>query len=65
MLTGALVGGHWLLFFASIKVSTVSATLVCLYSITLFIAIFKLLINKTRILKSRQSPVFLSLVGYY
>jgi drug/metabolite transporter (DMT)-like permease len=49
--TGALVGGHWVLFFASIKLSTVAVTLVCLSSITLFTAIFEPLINKTRISK--------------
>src|ERR1700733_11030062 len=49
--TGALVGGHWILFFASIKLSTVAVTLVCLSSITLFTAIFEPLINKTRISK--------------
>lgn len=49
--TGALVGGHWILFFASIKVSTVPVTLVCLSSITLFTAIFEPLINKKRISK--------------
>ena len=47
--TGALVGGHWILFFASIKLSTVPVTLVCLSSITLFTAIFEPLISKTRI----------------
>jgi drug/metabolite transporter (DMT)-like permease len=49
--TGALVGGHWILFFASIKLSTVAVSLVCLSSITLFTAIFEPLINKTRISK--------------
>jgi drug/metabolite transporter (DMT)-like permease len=49
--TGALVGGHWILFFASIKLSTVAVTLVCLSSITLFTAIFEPLINKKRISK--------------
>ncbi|ASU33771.1 DMT family transporter [Mucilaginibacter xinganensis] len=49
--TGALVGGHWILFFASIKLSTVPVTLVCLSSITLFTAIFEPLINKSRISK--------------
>lgn len=49
--TGALVGGHWILFFASIKASTVSVTLVCLSSITLFTAIFEPIINKSRISK--------------
>lgn len=48
---GALLGGHWILFFAAIKLSTVPVTLVCLSSITLFTAIFEPLINKTRISK--------------
>ncbi|GAB2685433.1 DMT family transporter [Mucilaginibacter koreensis] len=50
-LTGALVGGHWFLFFAAIKLSTVSVTLVCLSSLTLFTAVFEPLINKTKISK--------------
>ncbi len=49
ILTGALVGGHWILFFASIKLSTVAVTLVCLSSITLFTAVFEPLINRSRI----------------
>lgn len=49
--TGALVGGHWILFFASIKLSTVAVALVCFSSITLFTAVFEPLINKTRISK--------------
>ena len=49
--TGVLVGGHWILFFLSIKLSTVSVSLVCLSSITLFTAIFEPLINKKRISK--------------
>lgn len=49
--TGALVGGHWILFFLSIKLSTVAVSLVCLSSITLFTAIFEPLINKKRISK--------------
>jgi drug/metabolite transporter (DMT)-like permease len=46
---GALVGAHWILFFASIKLSTVAVSLVCLSSITLFTAIFEPLINKKAI----------------
>lgn len=46
---GALVGAHWILFFASIKLSTVAVTLVCLSSITLFTAIFEPVINKKQI----------------
>jgi drug/metabolite transporter (DMT)-like permease len=49
--TGALVGGHWILFFASIKLSTVPVTLVCLSSMTLFTAVLEPLINKKRISK--------------
>jgi drug/metabolite transporter (DMT)-like permease len=48
---GALVGAHWILFFASIKLSTIAVSLVCLSSITLFTAIFEPLINKKRISK--------------
>jgi drug/metabolite transporter (DMT)-like permease len=51
VLNGALVGAHWVLFFASIKLSTVAVTLVCLSSITLFTAIFEPLFNKKRISK--------------
>jgi drug/metabolite transporter (DMT)-like permease len=51
LFTGALVGGHWILFFASIKLSTVPVALVCLSSITLFTAIFEPIINKTKISK--------------
>src|SRR5471030_1509125 len=51
LFTGALVGGHWILFFASIKLSTVAVTLVCLSSITLFTAVFEPLINKKPISK--------------
>ena len=46
---GGLVGLHWILFFASIKLSTVPVALVCLSSITLFTAIFEPLTNKKRI----------------
>lgn len=52
--TGALVGGHWILFFLSIKLSTVSVSLVCLSSITLFTAIFEPLINKKTDIKTRD-----------
>jgi drug/metabolite transporter (DMT)-like permease len=49
--TGGLVGGHWILFFASIKLSPVPVTLVCLSSMTLFTAILEPLLNKKRISK--------------
>jgi len=46
---GSIVALHWILFFQAIKVSTVSVTLVCLSSITLFTAILEPLIKKQRI----------------
>lgn len=47
--TGAIVGAHWILFFQSIKSSTVSVGLVCLSSLTLFTAILEPLLKKSRI----------------
>lgn len=46
---GLIVGVHWVLFFHSIKVSTVSVTLVTLSSVTLFTAILEPLFNKKTI----------------
>lgn len=48
--TGSIVAIHWILFFYPIKVSTVSVTLVCLSSFTLFTAILEPLIKKKSIL---------------
>src|SRR5690606_24436449 len=48
-MVGAVVGLHWVLFFYSIKVSTVSVTLVTLSAVTLFTAILEPIINKKRI----------------
>lgn len=48
--TGSIVALHWILFFHAIKVSTVSVTLVCLSSVTLFTAILEPLIKKKKIL---------------
>ena len=61
--TGALVGGHWILFFASIKLSTVAVTLVCLSSITLFTAIFEPIINKKKISKLEIFAGSLIIIG--
>lgn len=49
--TGAIVGAHWILFFQSIKSSTVSVALVCLSSVTLFTAILEPLIKQKKISK--------------
>jgi drug/metabolite transporter (DMT)-like permease len=51
LFTGAIVGGHWIFFFSSIKLSTVPVALVCLSSITLFTACLEPLINKKSISK--------------
>ncbi|MFP5079587.1 DMT family transporter [Pedobacter sp. JCM 36344] len=50
LFTGSIVAVHWILFFHAIKVSTVSVTLVCLSSFTLFTAILEPLIKKQSIL---------------
>lgn len=47
--TGAIVGAHWILFFQSIKSSTVSVALVCLSSVTLFTAILEPLIKQKKV----------------
>jgi drug/metabolite transporter (DMT)-like permease len=47
--TGSIVALHWILFFHAIKVSTVSVTLICLSSFTLFTAILEPLIKKQQI----------------
>lgn len=61
--TGALVAAHWILFFASIKLSTVPVTLVCLSSMTLFTAILEPLINKTTISKLEIIAGVLIIIG--
>jgi len=63
--TGALIGLHWILFFAAIKLSTVSVTLVCLSSMTLFTAIFEPLINKKRISKLEIIAGVLIIIGIF
>ena len=57
--TGSIVALHWILFFQAIKVSTVSVTLVCLSSFTLFTAILEPLIKRTAI---EISDVFIGII---
>lgn len=47
--TGAIVAAHWILFFQSIKMSTVSVTLISISSLTLFTAILEPLFKKQKI----------------
>lgn len=46
---GCIVGLHWILFFHSIKISTVSVALVTISSTTLFTSILEPVINRKRI----------------
>lgn len=63
--TGAIVGAHWILFFQSIKSSTVSVALVCLSSLTLFTAILEPLLKKQRISKLEIFTGLLIIAGIY
>jgi len=63
--TGGLVGLHWLLFFESIKASTVSVTLVCLSSVTLFTALVEPLFYRRRTSKAEVFIGLLIIAGIY
>lgn len=63
--TGAIVGAHWILFFQSIKSSTVSVALVCLSSLTLFTAILEPLLKKQKISKLEIFTGLLIIAGIY
>jgi drug/metabolite transporter (DMT)-like permease len=60
---GAMVGAHWILFFASIKLANVPVALVCLSSITLFTAILDPVINKKQISKLETIAGILIIIG--
>ncbi|MBC7745245.1 MAG: EamA family transporter [Flavobacterium sp.] len=63
--TGAVVGAHWILFFQSIKSSTVSVALVCLSSLTLFTAILEPILSNKKISKLEIIIGFLIITGIY
>ncbi len=63
--TGAIVGLHWILFFGSIKASTISVAMVCLSSLTLFTAILEPLLNKTKISKLELVVGLFIIFGIY
>jgi drug/metabolite transporter (DMT)-like permease len=63
--TGSIVAIHWILFFHAIKVSTVSVTLVCLSSFTLFTAILEPLIKKQAILVPDVIIGLIIILGIY
>lgn len=62
---GGLVGLHWLLFFLSIKLSTVSVTLVCMSSFTLFTALMEPFFTKERIAPLDLAVGLLIISGIY
>lgn len=64
-LVGGVVGLHWVLFFHSIKISTVSVTLVTLSSVTLFTSILEPIINKKRISKADVGIGLMIILGIY
>jgi len=63
--TGAVVALHWILFFQSIKSSTVSVALVCFSSLTLFTAILEPVINRQKILKLEIFTGIVIICGIY
>lgn len=63
--TGAIVALHWILFFQSIKSSTVSVALVSLSSLTLFTAILEPLLKKQKISKLEIMTGLLIISGIY
>jgi drug/metabolite transporter (DMT)-like permease len=65
LLTGGLVGAHWVLFFESIKVSTVSVTLVCLSSVTLFTSLLEPLFYKRKVSKLEFLTGIFIIFGIY
>ncbi|MRX45994.1 DMT family transporter [Pedobacter puniceum] len=64
-LTGGIVGLHWILFFGSIKASTVSVAMVCLSSLTLFTAVLEPLFSSKSVSKLEILVGFLIILGIY
>ncbi len=64
-LTGSIVAIHWILFFHAIKIANVSVSLICLSSVTLFIAILEPLIKKQKISKGDILIGLLIILGIY
>ncbi len=63
--TGSIVALHWILFFQSIKSSTVSVALVCLSSLTLFTAILEPLLKRQKISRLEIFTGLLIIGGIY
>ena len=63
--TGSIVAIHWIFFFHAIKVANVSVSLICLSSVTLFIAILEPLIKKQSISKGDICIGLVIIAGIY
>lgn len=63
--TGAIVAAHWILFFESIKMATVSVALVCLSALTLFTALLEPLFQRKRPSKLEMITGILIIFGIY
>lgn len=63
--TGSIVAIHWIFFFHAIKVANVSVSLICLSSVTLFIAILEPLIKRQNISKGDICIGLLIILGIY
>lgn len=63
--TGSIVALHWIFFFHAIKVANVSVSLICLSSVTLFIAILEPLIKKQKISKGDIFVGLFIILGIY
>jgi len=63
--TGSIVAMHWIFFFHSIKVANVSVSLICLSSVTLFIAILEPILKKQNISKGDILIGLLIILGIY
>ncbi|WP_240755150.1 DMT family transporter [Pedobacter sp. SYP-B3415] len=60
---GGIVALHWIMFFQSIKTSTVSVGLVCLSSVTLFTSFLEPLLKKQRIHKGNVIVGIIIILG--
>ncbi|MFM6953411.1 MAG: DMT family transporter [Sphingobacteriaceae bacterium] len=63
--TGAIVAGHWVLFFLSIKIATVSVALVCLTALTLFTAILEPIFERKKTSKLEIITGIFIITGIY
>lgn len=63
--TGGIVGLHWVLFFGSIKASTISVAMVCLSSLTLFTALLEPLFKAKKVSKLEILAGLLIIFGIY